>query len=104
RHVESEQELCRKLSRFAADHFERLKNADPALPDGVYNRLADNWRPLFAIAEAAGGDWPKRAADALALLAAKDDAEGQSVGVQLLGDIREIFEEKIVKDKIPGKD
>jgi DNA repair photolyase/predicted DNA-binding protein (UPF0251 family) len=104
RHVESEQELCRKLARFAADNLERLKNADPALPDGVYNRLADNWRPLFAIAEAAGGDWPKRAADALASLTAKDGAEGQSDGVQLLDDIREIFEEKIVKDKIPGKD
>src|SRR5260221_5400757 len=34
------------------------------MPPGAYNRLADNWRPLFAIAQAAGGDWPRRALEA----------------------------------------
>ena len=29
------------------------------MPDGVYNRGADNWRSLLAIADAAGG-WPAR--------------------------------------------
>ena len=27
-------------------------------PDGLNDRAWNNWRPLFAIAEAAGGDWP----------------------------------------------
>jgi hypothetical protein len=34
------------------------------MPPGAYNRVADNWRPLFAIAHVAGGDWPRRALEA----------------------------------------
>jgi hypothetical protein len=33
----------------------------PDLPDALYSRIADNWRPLVAIAKLAGGDWPDRA-------------------------------------------
>src|SRR5439155_5042262 len=62
RRVESENELCRKLARFIADNIAALENSDPTLPQCAYNRLADNWRPLFAITEIAGGDWPQRAA------------------------------------------
>jgi CHC2 zinc finger/Protein of unknown function (DUF3631) len=54
RHTENEQDLCRKLARWALDSSARLRSVDPVLPDGVFNRLADNWRPLFAIAEVAG--------------------------------------------------
>jgi hypothetical protein len=60
RHTETEQQLYRKLARWCADNRERLQRSDPVLPDGVFNRLADNWRPLFAIAEISGADWPKR--------------------------------------------
>ena len=38
------------------------------MPPGAFNRLADNWRPLFAVAEVVGGDWPQRATDAFAKL------------------------------------
>jgi hypothetical protein len=38
----------------------------PSLPSGAFNRLADNWRPLLAVAQVAGGDWPARALDAFA--------------------------------------
>ena len=30
------------------------------MPAGLYNRAADNWRPLLAIATVAGGDWLAR--------------------------------------------
>ena len=42
----------------------------PTCPAGVFNRAADNWRPLLAIADAAGGEWPTRARRAAAILAA----------------------------------
>ena len=32
RHTEAESELCRKLARWASDNFNRLENANPALP------------------------------------------------------------------------
>jgi hypothetical protein len=49
------------------------------LPPSAFNRLADNWRPLFAIAETAGGDWPRRAADAFTKLTGKEDGDAQGI-------------------------
>ena len=68
RRTQAEAELCRKLARWAADNFATLEAADPQLPPNAFNRLANNWRPLFAVAELAGGDWAQRAADAFAML------------------------------------
>jgi putative DNA primase/helicase len=64
------------------------------LPTGAFNRLADNWRPLFAIAEIAGGDWPARAADAFVKLTSKEDVDAQGIGMMLLADIERIFAER----------
>jgi hypothetical protein len=91
RHVEQETVLRRKLARFIADNRERLKACDPKLPDYLYNRSADNWRPLFAIAEIAGGDWLQRCADASRKLQtdATDDAE--TLRVMLLTDLQQVF-------------
>ena len=101
RHVATETELCRKLARFAADNFARLETADPALPEGAFNRLADNWRPLFAIAEAAGADWPARTAAAFAALTQSEDSEAQGIGATLLADIAATFAETKA-DKLPS--
>jgi len=91
RRTDREQELCRKLARWCADNYHRLEACNPEMPDGAFNRLADNWRPFFAIAEVVGGDWPQRAAAAFDKLARRDDSEAQSIGAQLLSDIQEVF-------------
>jgi hypothetical protein len=91
RHTEQETEIRRKLTRWAQDNFAALKEADPVLPDGAYNRVADNWRPLFAVAEVAGGNWPARAASAFRALTASDDLNAHGLGTTLLGDIRQLF-------------
>jgi len=93
RRVEREKELCRKLARFCADNRAQIEACDPAMPSGAFNRLADNWRPLFAIAEIAGGDWPQRAAAAFTKLTAKTDVDAQGIGIMLLEDIRQVFNE-----------
>ncbi|HEY3862041.1 MAG TPA: DUF3631 domain-containing protein [Verrucomicrobiae bacterium] len=93
RRVAAEKELCRKLARWAADNFKKIEACDPALPDGAHNRLADNWRPLFAIAEIAGGAWPLRAAAAFTALTSCDDMDAQGVGTTLLEDIRHVLAE-----------
>jgi hypothetical protein len=92
RRVDQEKELCRKLTRFVADNMAQFEACDPVLPSGAFNRVADNWRPLFAIAEIAGGDWPQRAAVAFAKLNSQDD-DAQGLGVMLLADVRQAFEE-----------
>jgi putative DNA primase/helicase len=48
-------DLRRKLKRFADDQVSALANAEPNMPSELVNRRADNWRPLLAIADAAGG-------------------------------------------------
>ena len=64
RHTEIETVLCRKLARWAQDNFAALQACDPPMPPTAYNRVADNWRPLFAIAHTVGGDWPALALEA----------------------------------------
>ena len=39
------------MARFVADNIDTFEASDPKLPECAFNRLADNWRPLFAIAE-----------------------------------------------------
>ena len=89
RHLE---DRASQIARWVRDHKTELRTAEPELPTDVINRLADNWRPLVAIADAAGGDWPERARDALALL--RDDDEGVTVNVMALADMWGVFEEK----------
>ena len=68
---------------------------DPVMPTGMRNRLADNWRPLIAIAEASGSDWAAAARDAaIALSRGRNDDE--DIGVLLLRDIRNVFDTEAV--------
>jgi putative DNA primase/helicase len=83
--------LSSKLARFAQDYAERIQEAKPDLPDSLNDRAQDNWEPLFAIADVAGGEWPKRSRMA-AMLISGEHEQSQSIGVELLQDIQEIFE------------
>lgn len=85
-------EFARRCARWVADHIARLREANPTLPASMFNRAADNWRPLFAIAEAAAGGWPERLVRAVEALA-PDDTDVEGLGVRLLADVRTIFEE-----------
>ncbi len=93
RRTVKEQELCRKLARWCADNRAALDSCDPALPSNAFNRLADNWRPLFAVAAVAGGDWPQRASAAFTMLNSKADTDSQGIGAMLLADVRRVFAE-----------
>jgi hypothetical protein len=97
-HVEYETELNRKLARWILDNRERIASCNPKLPEHLFNRIADNWRPLFKIAEVAGGDWPRRCADALVKLTTGED-ERENLRVMLLVDIREVFKTERIFSK-----
>lgn len=81
-------ETGRRLARWCADAIKEIAGCDPELPPKVRNRLADKWRPLFAIAEVAGGSWPDRAR---AALFAQPDLSEPSKGLQLLIDLRHLL-------------
>ena len=90
----------RLLARWAADNVKALVAAKPALPEGFQNRLAANWRPLLAIADATGGEWPELARAAAKALS-KIDTESE--GTALLSDIKSIFAARAV-DRLASAD
>ena len=88
--------LRRQIARFIIDNERRLREIEPQAPsalDAAGDRAADAWDPLFAIADVAGGDWPRRArAAALALSGVDTGALNDSgVDVELLTDIARIL-------------
>ena len=84
-------ELSRKLVRWTTDNAEAIAACEPQMPVGLYNRAADNWRGLCAIATVAGGDWLARAHKA-ALAGAGADVDEASRLELLLRDIRGVFD------------
>lgn len=94
--VGAQQELGRKAARWAADSARALLDADPAVPTELNDRAADNWRPLLAIADQAGGPWPEKARRAALELSAVKAGEADTMRTLLLSDIRGVFREKKV--------
>ena len=86
-------DLASKLARFAADSREAVRQARPELPQALHDRAQDNWEPLLAIADVAGGVWPERARQAALSISGASDGNA-TIGNELLADIREIFEAK----------
>jgi putative DNA primase/helicase len=80
--------LRSKLLRWTTDNMATIKQAKPAMAQGYTNRLADNFRLMLAIAELAGGDWPKRARAAALKLTPE---QRPSPGGRLLADMRDLF-------------
>ena len=86
--------LARKLARCTVDVRGGLM-ANPAMPPTLGDREADICVPLVAIADCAGGDWPRRGRAALlAMFGRRAEADGNSdTGGKLLADLRTIFAE-----------
>jgi Protein of unknown function (DUF3631) len=83
--------LASKAARWASDHFDALRRADPSVPRELNDRAADNWRCLLAIADLAGAPWQDGArAAAVALSTDADDED--TIGVELLRDLQGVFD------------
>ncbi|WP_395110577.1 DUF3631 domain-containing protein [Actinomadura sp. SCN-SB] len=80
------------LADWVTTQVERLAEAWPEMPPGITDRPADVWEPLLAIADAAGGEWPKRARDACVFLVKQGAHRGVSLGIRLLMDMHRIFD------------
>ncbi|MFG1855010.1 DUF3631 domain-containing protein [Actinomadura geliboluensis] len=81
-------ELRDCITAWIRGHLDALTDAEPDMP--VEDRAADNWEPLIAVADVAGGTWPDRARTACRVLTNAAD-EDTTVGVRLLADLREVF-------------
>jgi hypothetical protein len=83
--------LARRAARWTVDHLDALRAADPHIPAELHDRAADNWRPLLAVADAAGGGWPGCARVAAKSLNCEGADDGETARTMLLADLREMF-------------
>ena len=94
-------DLQRKMARWAADNHGLLRDEDPRMPEALYNRGADLWRPLVAIADLAGGDWPEGTRSiAVQAVASPDDPSYRTLALE---DCRTVFDTRGEK-RIPSKE
>ncbi len=89
--------VARKAARWAMDNQSALREADPNTPDTLHDRAADNWRPLLAIADRVGGEWPVSARIIAQQLSTGEPGEDSSAGTQLLADICAIMEDRAIE-------
>jgi hypothetical protein len=98
------QQIAQMIRRWCDDNRERVQElliariererAADGAAGALFNRLADKWRPLFAIAEAIDLlPVVEHVAAELIKLDARRSEEESDMGVPLLGDCKQIFDE-----------
>jgi hypothetical protein len=95
-------DVRRRCVRWAADAVEALRTADPAVPEALNDREADNWATLLAIADQAGDAWRQRTEAAITALTGTEEEDDDDVRILLLADLRRVFTEKAI-DKIASE-
>jgi hypothetical protein len=86
-------QLRSRLTRWAADNEDALRDVKTSMPEAFDNRRADNWRVMFAIADLAGEDWGDKARLAATKLEGASDTT--SIGVRLLAAIKRIRDDEV---------
>jgi Protein of unknown function (DUF3631) len=76
----------------------------PDFPEILSDRQKDGARILLAIADAAGGDWPSQARAALCEIYGTRPPDDTSIGIQLLADVRVIYDEDDQLEKMTTTD
>jgi putative DNA primase/helicase len=87
-------EIARRCARWALDNESDYASADPEIPRRLINRVADNWRPLLALANVVGGKWPTLLREIAVRMAELAAGEDPSLDTQLLRDIRDIIKDR----------
>jgi hypothetical protein len=87
-------QLRKQVSEWLSKQLSVLQHAEPLLPEELNDRQQDGAEVLLAIADAAGGDWPSTARRALVELYTGEEAADESHPIQLLADIKSIFDSR----------
>lgn len=83
----------RRLVRFTLDEIDAIALMTVERPAGLNDRAWNNWRPLLAVAAAAGPDWLERGERAARALSgdANDDSVEEEVGTLALQHVWEVL-------------
>lgn len=79
-----------------------LRAAAPPMPEGMDDRALDLWEPLVAIADSAGGEWPRLAREAALHLSRGLRASTPEPALALLRDLQLVFD-RLAVDRVPTK-
>ena len=96
--------LRRKAARWAKDNFAAIRDATAQNVPDIENRSLDNYEPLFKIAHVVGGAWPQLIRDAAIKINGGESPVDQSMSIELLKDIKTIFEGDPENDANDGCD
>lgn len=83
--------LRRQAWTWASRRMDQLAARDPSVPETLHDRERDNWRPLLAIADVAGGPWPERARESARAIQ-ESERDDRSLGTRLLADVQKILD------------
>jgi hypothetical protein len=96
--------LRRKAARWARDNFAAIRDATAQNVPDIENRSLDNYEPLFKIAHVVGGAWPQLIRDAAIKIIGGESLVDKSMSIELLKDIKTIFEGDPENDADDGCD
>jgi len=88
------EKLGQRLANWSQQVSEQAVDMWPEMPAGVEDRAADVWEALLAVADLAGGHWPQMARETAVTLVTASKGGTPSIGVQLLSDIRTVFDSR----------
>lgn len=95
-------ELRERLCEWGAEAVGVLEDFQLDNLPGMTDRQCDISEPLAAIADLAGGEWPKRIVDSLEVLFARNrTGHAETIGVTLLRDIRTAFDD-LKLERVPS--
>ncbi|MFB3076402.1 MAG: DUF3631 domain-containing protein, partial [Lysobacterales bacterium] len=92
-HYERTLTTRRKLYRWALENERLIARKDIMPPEIENSRAMDNWIPLFAVADAIGGEWPELCKVAYVRIHTIEESEDDSITTMLLTDIKQVFDE-----------
>ena len=85
------QQLGDRLAEWSASVEMQVSGKWPEMPPEITDRNADVWEALLSVADAAGGEWPKRARVTAVTLVTDTMGNQPSFGIQLLADVQKIM-------------
>ena len=78
-----------RLDGWMIHHTKSFRSSRPLMPSELNSRERDVWKPLYKIAEAAGGEWATKAKFASLAISSDSQRENEeSFSLKLLSDIR----------------
>src|SRR5262249_52846618 len=90
-HAREGEAIRARLINWAEANIGDVIDQWPDMPEGVTDRDADVWEALIAVADAAGGDRPRRAREAAKAIVKRSKESTPSLGIRLLSDLRNVF-------------